>query len=73
MPRYEDLTWDGLAFDRAAYGRITDIRRDKAEREVEGVATWFAKFGDRLPAEMKTEEAALARRVAAQPETWSVG
>ena len=73
MPRYEDLHWDGLAFDRAAYARITDIRRDKAEREVEGVATWFAKFGDRLPAEMKTEEEAFARRVAAEPETWSVG
>ncbi len=73
MPRYEDLNWNGLAFDRAAYGRITDIRRDKAEREVEGVATWFAKFGDRLPAELKAEEAALAQRVAAQPETWSVG
>ncbi|MGD0484213.1 MAG: phosphoenolpyruvate carboxykinase (GTP) [Gemmatimonadales bacterium] len=72
MPRYDDLTWNGLAFDREAYRGITDIRRDKAEREVEGVATWFAKFGDRLPAEMKAEEMALARRVAAQPEVWSV-
>ena len=71
MPRYEDLRWDGLAFDREAYRRITDIRRDKAEREVEGVKEWFAKFDDRLPAELRTELAALDKRVAAQPEVWS--
>ena len=67
MPRYEDLTWDGLAFDRAAYERITDIRRDKLQREVEGVAEWFAKFGDHLPTALEGEQEKLgeARRGAA--------
>ena len=71
MPRYEDLSWDGLAFAREAYHRISDIRRDKLEREVEGVKEWFAKFGDHLPKPLARELEGLEKRVAAQPETWS--
>jgi len=71
MPRYDDLDWNGLAFDRAAYRKITDIGKADAQAEVDGVQEWYAKFGDHLPAALKAEHAALARRVAAQPETWS--
>ena len=70
MPTYDDLDWNGLAFDRTAYRKITDIRREDAQREVEGVTRWFAKFGAHLPQELDTEREALAARVAAQPETW---
>ena len=71
MPRYEDLNWSGLAFDKAAYARITDIGKADAQAEVAGVQEWYAKFGDHLPKELKAEHEALAKRVAAQPETWS--
>jgi phosphoenolpyruvate carboxykinase (GTP) len=71
MPRYEDLHWEGLAFDREAYGRISDIRKDEAEREVEGVKEWYGKFGDHLPKPLAGELDGLAKRVEAQPEVWS--
>jgi len=70
MPRYGDLEWSGLAYDRAAYRRITDIRRDEAGREADGVREWFARFGPRLPQKLGRELEALGGRVAAQPETW---
>jgi len=71
MPRYEDLTWEGLDYDRAAYHRIMDLRRAEAEREVEGVQEWFKRFGAHLPKELEAERQTLAQRVAALPETWS--
>jgi len=73
MPRYDDLHWDGLAFDRAAYRRITDIGKADAEREVAGVREWYAKFGEHLPKALETQLEALAQRVAAMPETWRAG
>jgi phosphoenolpyruvate carboxykinase (GTP) len=71
MPRYEDLNWDGLAFDKAAYGRIADISRTEAQAEVDGVKEWFAKFGDHLPKALGGELENLAKRVGSQPETWT--
>jgi phosphoenolpyruvate carboxykinase (GTP) len=70
MPRYEDLNWKGLAFDKAAYGRITDIAKTDAEAEVVGVKEWFGKFGGHLPKPLEAEREKLAQRVAAQQETW---
>jgi len=70
MPRYEDLTWTGLTFDRAAYAKITDIRKDDAQREVDGVRRWFPKLGDRLPIELRMEVARLDARVGTQPAVW---
>jgi phosphoenolpyruvate carboxykinase (GTP) len=71
MPSYADLNWTGLAFDKAAYGKITDIAKADAQAEVDGVREYFAKFGDHLPKALAGEVDALAKRVAAQPEVWS--
>ena len=70
MPRYDDLEWKGLPFDREAYRKITDIGRDDAQREVDGVRRWFPKLGERLPVALQQEVARLAGRVAMQPEVW---
>jgi GTP-dependent phosphoenolpyruvate carboxykinase len=70
FPRYGDLNRHGLAFDRLAYRRMTDIRREAAQGEVEGVRTWFAKLGTRLPKPVADQLAEFAKRVAAMPETW---
>jgi phosphoenolpyruvate carboxykinase (GTP) len=71
MPKYDDLTWDGLAYDKAAYHKIADIAKADAQQEVEGVKEWFAKFGDHLPKALAGELDKLAKRVADQPEVWS--
>ena len=73
MPRYDDLTWDGLDYGRAAYEKITDIDREDAQREVDGVRRWFPKLGDRLPQALSAQLEALARRVASQLVTWRAG
>jgi phosphoenolpyruvate carboxykinase (GTP) len=70
MPRHRDLDWKGLDYDRAAYAKITDIRKEDAQREVDSVRRWFPKLGDRLPVALKLEVARLAGRVASQPDTW---
>jgi phosphoenolpyruvate carboxykinase (GTP) len=70
MPRHDDLNWDGLSFDRASFRKITDLRREAAKGEVEGVTTWFAKFGEHLPKEMSEQLAELAMRVEGMPDTW---
>jgi phosphoenolpyruvate carboxykinase (GTP) len=73
MPKYEDLRWDGLSFDRESYGRITDIGKADVQREVEGVREWYAKFGDHLPKALAAQLDTLAQRVAAMPEEWHAG
>jgi len=70
MPRYGDLTWKGLDFDRAAYAKISDIRKDDAQREVDGVRRWLPKLGDRLPLALRMEVARLDGRVGGQPPVW---
>ena len=71
MPKYDDLNWDGLAYDKAAYHKIADIAKADAQQEIEGVKEWFAKFGDHLPKALSGELDKLAKRVAGQPEVWS--
>ncbi|MBI3983528.1 MAG: phosphoenolpyruvate carboxykinase (GTP) [Gemmatimonadetes bacterium] len=73
MARYDDLRWDGLAYDRESYRRITDIGRADAQREVDGVREWYAKFGEHLPNELAAQLEGLAQRVATMPDTWRAG
>ena len=73
MPKFADLRWDGLAYDRESYRRITDIAKADAQSEVDGVRDWYAKFGERLPKELAAELEDLAKRVATMPESWSAG
>jgi phosphoenolpyruvate carboxykinase (GTP) len=70
MPRYEDVEWTGLEYDRAQFRKITDVRREAAQGEVEGVTGWFAKFGARLPRALADQLAGFAQRVTAMAETW---
>ena len=71
MPKYEELNWDGLAYDKASYHKIADIAKADAQAEVEGVKDWFAKFGDHLPKALAGQLDTLGKRVAGQPEVWS--
>jgi len=73
MAKYEDLRWDGLAYSRESYQQVTDIGKADAQREVDGVREWYAKFGERLPKELAAQLENLAQRVAAMPETWRAG
>ena len=70
MPRHQDLTWNGLSFDKGAFHAIMDIKRDEAKREAEDQKTWFDTFGDRLPREMENHREKLLARVEKSPPVW---
>jgi phosphoenolpyruvate carboxykinase (GTP) len=52
-PRYDDLRWDGLEFERGAYERVIRTDPGEWERELQSHADLFARLGGRLPAELQ--------------------
>jgi phosphoenolpyruvate carboxykinase (GTP) len=70
MPRYQDMSWQGISFDRGAFHAITDIDRAEAKSEAEDQKELFGKFGSRLPQELEAQRQKLAARVDAAPPTW---
>ena len=71
QPRYEDLHWDGVAFPKDKFHRITDIDRQEGLDEAEDQAVHFQSFGKRLPAELEAQRQDLVRRLKAAPPVWS--
>jgi phosphoenolpyruvate carboxykinase (GTP) len=72
-PHYEDLEWNGLDFPKEEYREITDLIRAEGLAEAEDQEDLFARFGDKLPAEMEEERQDLIRRLNGAPEVWSAG
>ncbi|MCU0768681.1 MAG: phosphoenolpyruvate carboxykinase (GTP) [Burkholderiaceae bacterium] len=64
-PRYEDLTWSGLGFDRAQFERITAIDAADWRREIDSHAELFARLQPRLPVELDQARAGIAQRISA--------
>jgi phosphoenolpyruvate carboxykinase (GTP) len=61
-PRYEDLRWDGLAFDRSAYERVSSIDPVQWRAELASHREFFDRLQERLPAALEqTRKAMLAR------------
>ncbi|AHG65708.1 phosphoenolpyruvate carboxykinase (GTP) [Advenella mimigardefordensis] len=48
-PRFEDITWDGLAFDAAQFKRITTIEQEQWRRELGLHEELFTRLQQRLP------------------------
>lgn len=63
-PRYTDLPWDGLAFDKAMYQQIIEIDRAAWKTELRLHDELFYKLQDRLPPDMLHVRVPLARRLA---------
>ena len=72
MPRYQDLNWEGLSFNRGQYELIMDISRTGALSEAEEIKGYFAKFGNSLPGDLEKQRAAFAERAEKAPEIWSI-
>ncbi len=65
MPRYEDISWNGLEFPRAQYERITAVNLDDWLKELALHSELFATLSPRLPRALLETRAALAQRIAA--------
>ena len=73
MPRHEDLTWEGLDFERTAFDHLMEIARAPARQETESQSALFDKFGDRLPAEMTTQQQNVLKRLGDDGGVWRHG
>jgi phosphoenolpyruvate carboxykinase (GTP) len=70
LPEYDDLNWNGLAFDRGAFRELMLIDKAEAKREAADQRKFFDKFGARLPAEMERQRQAFAARLEQAPDVW---
>jgi phosphoenolpyruvate carboxykinase (GTP) len=64
-PRYEDLDWKGLDFDRAKFASVTDVDPAAWADELALHDELFRQLAHRLPAELPAVRARLAGRIAA--------
>jgi len=62
-PSFEDLRWDGLAFDRDSYGKLISIDRADWQRELVSHRELFDRLHDRLPSPLEQTRQLLAQRI----------
>jgi phosphoenolpyruvate carboxykinase (GTP) len=67
MPRYEDLTWDGLDFTPERFNEVMSIDREAGLAEAKAQGEYFKTFGDRLPAELNQQRDQLEQRLLKLP------
>ena len=53
VPKYEDINWNGLAYDQCTFDELMAIDNERSKQEVEDQTSLFEKIGDHLPEEMK--------------------
>ena len=63
MPRYDDLTWGGLAFGPDRYEAVTHVDRDEWSRELVAHDALFDRIGPKRPSELDTQRERLAERL----------
>ena len=64
VPNAEDINIDGLKdFDRETLKGILEVDKDLWTSELDGIREFYAKFGDKLPAELKDQLDGLASRL----------
>ncbi len=63
-PRYDDLDWSGLAFDRASYQCVTDLDAASWAGELELHDALFRQLAYRLPEELPEVRQRIAARLA---------
>jgi phosphoenolpyruvate carboxykinase (GTP) len=64
-PRYDDLDWNGLDFDRAKFASVTDVDAAAWADELVLHDELFRQLAHKLPAELPAVRARLAERLAA--------
>ncbi|HUG58324.1 MAG TPA: phosphoenolpyruvate carboxykinase (GTP), partial [Candidimonas sp.] len=64
-PRYEDIDWEGLAFDAAEFERITVIDPEAWRKELDLHVALFEKLADRMPAALLGVQNQLNERLKA--------
>ena len=55
VPKAEDIDLEGLDFDIETLKSILEVDKDLWTKEAEGIEEFYAKFGDKLPAELRNQ------------------
>jgi phosphoenolpyruvate carboxykinase (GTP) len=63
-PRYEDIDWSGLDFDRARFDLVTDLDAASWSGELELHDALFKQLANRLPDELPQVRQRIAARLA---------
>jgi phosphoenolpyruvate carboxykinase (GTP) len=63
LPKVQDIDTDGLDISGETMEALLSIDKEAWNEEVKDQAAFFEKFGDRLPAKLKEEYAALVNRL----------
>jgi phosphoenolpyruvate carboxykinase (GTP) len=63
VPTPQSLTLDGLNISRETVDELLDVNSGDWGVELENISAFLAKFGDRLPEQLRAEEAKLAARL----------
>ena len=59
VPQAEDINLEGLDFSLDTLKSILEVDKDLWRTEADGIAEFYEKFGDKLPAELKSQLATL--------------
>jgi len=63
VPHYDDISWQGLAYDKSTFEQLMGIDVDNSRREFEDQLKLFAEFGAKLPPEMEAQRQAMLAEV----------
>ena len=72
MPRYEDIDWRGLAYDRDTFHDLMTVGRDAGAEEAHLHEELFDRFFDRIPKEFIYEREMLRSRLWRSPARWQL-
>ena len=64
VPKAEDIDLEGLDFDIETLKSILEVDKDLWAGEAEGIEEFYAKFGDKLPEELRNQLSALKANLA---------
>ncbi len=59
VPSYEDINWEGLAYDKQTFERLMSIDQSNSVREFEDQGNLFSEIGEHLPAAMEQQRQAM--------------
>ncbi|GAB4334994.1 MAG: phosphoenolpyruvate carboxykinase (GTP) [Flammeovirgaceae bacterium] len=70
MPRYENIDWTGLNFDKHAFDEVMGIDREAWKKELYGHEELFEKMYDKMPKEFLYMRELLLSSLWRSPEKW---
>jgi phosphoenolpyruvate carboxykinase (GTP) len=73
MPRYEDITWDGLeTFSEEDFNKLMSVNSEAWKAEILSHEELFSKMYDRLPREFTFMRELILSALWRSPETWEL-